>query len=142
MVGRHPDAAERDAHAAAADTTGGRRLWHAYRQGALVNVLNPKVALFFLAFLPQFVDPARGAAWAQILVLGAVFLVVGLVVDLAPSPRARSATGCAADRGRFAGSDTRAPPCTSGSERPRLWQALGATAPSLYWLRWTTRTAK
>lgn len=43
------------------------------RRGFIANVINPKVALFFIAFLPQFVDPARGAVWAQMLLLGAVF---------------------------------------------------------------------
>jgi threonine/homoserine/homoserine lactone efflux protein len=66
-----------------ADATGAPRLGHAYRQAVLVNVFNPKVALFFLAFLPQFIDPARGAAGAQVLVLGVVFLLVGLCVDIA-----------------------------------------------------------
>jgi len=47
----------------------------------VVNVLNPKTALFFLAFLPQFVDPARGAAWMQIVMLGATFVAVGLCTD-------------------------------------------------------------
>ena len=47
-------------------------LRRAYSEGILVNVLNPKVALFFVAFLPQFVDPARGAPAVQILVLGLV----------------------------------------------------------------------
>jgi threonine/homoserine/homoserine lactone efflux protein len=49
-------------------------------QGALTNVLNPKVALFFLAFLPQFADPARGPLPPQILLLGAIFAVDGTVV--------------------------------------------------------------
>jgi threonine/homoserine/homoserine lactone efflux protein len=54
---------------------------HLYRQGIVVNVLNPKTALFFLAFLPQFVDPSRGAAWVQILALGLLFSVLGFVSD-------------------------------------------------------------
>jgi threonine/homoserine/homoserine lactone efflux protein len=50
-------------------------------QGALVNVLNPKTALFFLAFLPQFVDPDRGPVALQAAVLGAVFVVLAVVSD-------------------------------------------------------------
>jgi threonine/homoserine/homoserine lactone efflux protein len=52
-----------------------------YRQGIVVNVLNPKTALFFLAFLPQFVDSAQGAVWAQILVLGLIFACLGALSD-------------------------------------------------------------
>ncbi len=53
----------------------------AFTQGVIVNILNPKVALFFLSFLPQFIDPDRGPAWTQALVLGSLFTVLGIVMD-------------------------------------------------------------
>ena len=52
-----------------------------FRQGMLSNVLNPKVALFFLALFPQFIDPERGAVGAQVMVLALVLNLVGLVVN-------------------------------------------------------------
>jgi threonine/homoserine/homoserine lactone efflux protein len=52
--------------------------WTAYRQGVLTNVLNPKVAVFFLSLLPQFVDPGPGFTW-RLLLLSALFIVMGLV---------------------------------------------------------------
>ena len=52
-----------------------------YGQGFVVNVLNPKTALFFVAFFPQFVADGRGPVAVQILVLGAVFVVLGMVSD-------------------------------------------------------------
>jgi threonine/homoserine/homoserine lactone efflux protein len=56
-------------------------LRRAFRRGIVVNVLNPKTALFFLAFLPQFVDADRGGVWSQALVLGFVFVGLGLMSD-------------------------------------------------------------
>jgi threonine/homoserine/homoserine lactone efflux protein len=52
-----------------------------FRQGFLVNLLNPKTALFFYAFLPQFVDPARGGAAEQILLLGGLFVLLATCTD-------------------------------------------------------------
>lgn len=54
--------------------------WALYRRGVVMNLTNPKVSIFFLAFLPQFADPARGPLAAQIVLLGAVFILATLLV--------------------------------------------------------------
>jgi threonine/homoserine/homoserine lactone efflux protein len=58
-----------------------RRLPRAFADGILVNTLNPKTALFFLAFLPQFVDLSRGNVGVQILSLGLLFMALGVITD-------------------------------------------------------------
>jgi len=52
-----------------------------FSQGVVVATLNPKTALFFVAFLPQFVDPSEGAIAGQLLVLGCIFVLLGLISD-------------------------------------------------------------
>jgi len=54
-----------------------------FRRGFVVNLLNPKTALFFYAFLPQFVDPSRGSPVVQILLLGALFVSFATITDSA-----------------------------------------------------------
>ena len=58
-----------------------RALPRIYVQGVVVNVLNPKTALFFFAFLPQFVDVGAGHVSLQLLVLGLTFVVLALLSD-------------------------------------------------------------
>ena len=64
-----------------------------YAQGVLVQILNPKVAIFFFAFLPQFVHPARGSVTVQFLVLGILFNVLALTSDSLWALAAGSASG-------------------------------------------------
>ena len=80
----------RRGHAPADAPRPGRRT---FRSAMLVNILNPKVALFFLAFLPQFIDPAASVPAAQILCLGLWFDCVGTLVNIAVAIIAAGAAG-------------------------------------------------
>ena len=72
----------RERHEEAAEGRGRERsLGRIYAQGVVVNILNPKTALFFLAFLPQFVDRTDGNVALQTMLLGATFVVLGIVSD-------------------------------------------------------------
>ncbi len=55
----------------------------AFRQAVLAEVLNPKSAMFFLAFLPQFVNPDNGTVWLQLTELGLLFVLLGLMMNVA-----------------------------------------------------------
>jgi len=92
-----------------------------FYQSVLVQILNPKVALFFLAFLPQFVDPSRGAAWTQIVVLGATLAFLGLFTDGLYALLGGTAGGWIRKRG---GSLRRAGRYVTGG----IYVALGAVA--------------
>jgi threonine/homoserine/homoserine lactone efflux protein len=59
---------------------GDANYWKLYRRGIIMNITNPKVSIFFLAFLPQFADPARGPIWLQLLLLGGLFIVATILV--------------------------------------------------------------
>lgn len=96
-----------------------------FRQAAITNILNPKVALFFVAFLPPFADPARGSVALQLASLGALFIAMGLVYLVALAALA----GRIGDRLRT----------SSRARRVQRWfqgSVLGAMA---VWLAWPER---
>jgi threonine/homoserine/homoserine lactone efflux protein len=64
----------------AAARNGELTLGRLYRRGILMNITNPKVSIFFLAFLPQFADPVRGSLTLQLLLLGGVFILATILV--------------------------------------------------------------
>ncbi len=70
------------AGAAKIDDSGDTRLeWRKlYARGVVMNITNPKVAIFFLAFLPQFADPARGSITIQMLIFGGIFIVAAFLI--------------------------------------------------------------
>jgi threonine/homoserine/homoserine lactone efflux protein len=80
---------------------GERNLRRAFAQGIVVNVLNPKTALFFLAFLPQFVDPNAPHPALQIAFLGVLFAILGLVTDSLWALAAGTAGGMLRSSRRF-----------------------------------------
>jgi threonine/homoserine/homoserine lactone efflux protein len=78
-----------------------RRLDRLFAQGIVVNILNPKAALFFFAFLPQFVDVAEGSVGLQIAVLGVVFILIAVVSDGLYALAAGTASGWLRGNPRF-----------------------------------------
>lgn len=62
---------------------GARDGWRAFRRGAVTNILNPKVSIFVLAFLPQFTDPALGPVWVQTAILGTIFSLAAIPFNCA-----------------------------------------------------------
>jgi threonine/homoserine/homoserine lactone efflux protein len=71
----------REESIASSEESGRIQLSRIFGQGIVVNVLNPKTALFFFAFLPQFVDVSRGRVAGQVLFLGLLFAVMGVLSD-------------------------------------------------------------
>jgi threonine/homoserine/homoserine lactone efflux protein len=103
----------RTATVGSADITGPVNTWTAFRQGMLTNVLNPKVALFFLALMPQFIEPGSPTKVGAFLVLGFTFLTTGTVWCLV------LALGAAHVRSFFA-------------SRPRALQSLSQVSGALF----------
>ena len=77
------------------------KLSRIYWQGFAVNILNPKTALFFFAFLPQFVDPAKGNVISQNLLLGAIFVSMAIMTDSMYALLASSVAGRLSGNRRF-----------------------------------------
>jgi len=91
-------AARRDGAAVTAGDAASVGPGRAFREGVLVEALNPKTAAFFLAFVPQFVDPAAGSVAVQFVVLGSVSVVLNTLADLAVTIAASGIRSGAASR--------------------------------------------
>ncbi len=70
------------------------RLWRNYFQGILVDILNPKTALFFLAFIPQFIQPSTGSNAWQFIFLGLIVILNALVIEIVLILFATRITAC------------------------------------------------
>jgi threonine/homoserine/homoserine lactone efflux protein len=75
--------------------------WRAFRRGALTNLLNPKVSVFVLAFLPQFTDPDAGPIWVQIAILGTIFSIASIPFNCAYGVLAGTFASCLQSAGRI-----------------------------------------
>jgi threonine/homoserine/homoserine lactone efflux protein len=84
-----------------------------FAKGLLVGLGNPRMVLFFVAFFPQFIDPERGSAVTQMLVLGAIFWMIGTIWDV----------GCALGSGAIG---------TFLRRRPRIQALQGRAEGTLY----------
>lgn len=100
LLAREEGEADPGAHPGPGEPARAGSLARAYRQGVLVQLLNPKVALFFVAFLPQFTDPAQGSVAVQILVLGTVLALLGACISSAYAVAAAAAGSWLRERRR------------------------------------------
>ena len=110
---------DRDGADAAQVDAAALSLRRVYAQAVVVEALNPKSAIFFLAFLPQFVNPARGSVTVQLLALGLIFIAMGLISDSLYA----ITTGSAAGTLRRSRTYLRAQRYVSGT----VYMALGVT---------------
>ena len=88
-------------NASESETVKKESLSRVYWQGFVVNILNPKTALFFFAFLPQFIDPVKGNVIGQNLLLGAVFVGMAIITDSMYALMASSIAGKLSGNRRF-----------------------------------------